>query len=65
MSMHQLAKFWRYLNSPPSAPPRHTVAWIAGSTENPDGFSEQLRRLQESLHQANQPVVIIENRLRE
>jgi hypothetical protein len=60
----QLSNFWRWLNSPPSAPPGQTQASIAGTTEDPTGFSEQLRRLQDSLHEANQPVVAIENTLR-
>jgi hypothetical protein len=65
MLMHQLTEFWRWLNSPPSAPPRQTLAWIAWSTEDPAGFSEQLRRLQDSLHQANRPAVVIEDTLRQ
>jgi hypothetical protein len=63
MLTHKLTKFWQWLNSPPSAPPRQTLAWTAGSTENPTAFSEQLHRLQDSLLQANRPLVVVENSL--
>jgi hypothetical protein len=57
MSMLRLSKFWQWIAAPPSPPPKQTLVWIAGSTEDPAGFSEQLRRLQASLHRANQPVI--------
>jgi hypothetical protein len=58
MQKHTLAKFRKWIATPPSAPPKQRLVWIAGSTEDPAGFSKQLRTLQASLYQANQPVVI-------
>ena len=58
MLMHQLLEFWRRLNTPPQ-----TLISVAESPDDPVMFGEQLRRLQDSLHRANQPEVVIENGL--
>lgn len=63
MLTQKLSRFWQWLKSPPLPSPTQTLDWLSESTTDPDAFGEQLRRLQHSLHEANQPEVVIENSL--
>jgi hypothetical protein len=59
--MHGIIGFWKWLATPRSTTPGTAQAWLkseAESSMDEAGFAEQLRRLHQSLEEANERAML-------